>query len=83
MNSFCFCLPWKVFIFPSIKKNSFVGYNTLDELFPSGLWIHYSMPSMLLEFLEKSEFILMGLPLCMTCHLSLVSFKSLSFFLYI
>jgi hypothetical protein len=82
MNSFSFCLLRKIFISPSILKDSFAGYINLGfYLFSFRLWnisIH-----VLLAFrvsLEKSVVILIGLPLYVTCHFFLAACIILSLF---
>lgn len=79
MNSIRFCLFWKVFISSSLLKNSFVRYNILflvDSLFLSIFWIYHPTVSWPVKFPQRD--LLMGAPLYVISHFSLIAFKILS-----
>jgi hypothetical protein len=77
-DPFSFCLSLK-FLFPlPIVRDSLLNIAILfGSYFPSGVEIHHSMASLILQFLLRN---LMGLPVCVTCWFSLVSFHILSLF---
>jgi hypothetical protein len=56
MNSFSFCLLWKFLLLFQLFRIVLLGRLVLvDSCFLSGLEIHQSMPSLCLEFVEKSD----------------------------
>ena len=82
LNSLNFCLSGKLLISPSNLKESLAGWSILGcKFFPFITW-NKSCHSLLAcrVSVEKSADSLMGVPLYVMCHFSLVSFNILSVF---
>ena len=80
LNSLNFCLSVKLFISPSILNKMPAGYSNLGYRFFPFSTLNTSFHSLLASrvSVERSTVKLMGLPLYVTCCLSLVAFNSLS-----
>ena len=80
LNSLNFCLPEKLLISPSDLKESLAGYSVLGCRFFPSITLNISCHSLLVcrVSIEKSAGSLMGVPLYVIFHFSLVAFNILS-----
>ena len=80
LNSLSFCLSVKLFISPSYLNEILAGYSNLgcrfSFFFTLTMFCH-SLLAWKVSF-ERSAIILMGIPLCVICCLSLAAFNSCS-----
>jgi len=80
LNSLNFCLSWKLLISPSNLNESLAGQSILGCRFFPFITLNISCHSLLAcrVSVEKSADSLMGVPLYVICHFSLVAFNILS-----
>ena len=80
LNSLNFCLPGNLLISPSNLKESLVGYSILGCSFFLFNILNISCHSLLVcrGSVEKVADNLLGVPLCVICHFTLVAFNILS-----
>ena len=80
LNSLNFCLFGKLLISPSNLNESLAGYGILGCMFFPFITLNISCHSLLAcgISIEKSAGSLMGVPLYVICHFSLVAFNILS-----